>query len=248
MVANAPRIISDLKAFFPPQDGIFLIGPMAKIGWGTPTLVTVSLGVIIEIPGNIAILGVLRVALPTEDEAVLLLQVNFAGAIEFDKKRIYFFAALYQSRILTITIEGELGLLVAYGEQPDFVLTVGGFHPAFKPPPLPFPVPRRVSINILNSDNARIGVDGVLVEPLRRVVDTDEKEGTNAARLEEPGGGAVRVPRDAVARAPGVEDVLAVVQVEDGIATGWFLKVGRRQIDANGAVGPQEFGGKRLRS
>ncbi len=160
VVANAPRILSDLRAFFPPQDGIFLIGPMAKLGWGTPTLVTVSLGVIIEIPGNIAILGVLRVALPTEDEAILLLQVNFAGAIEFDKKRIYFFAALYQSRILTITIEGELGLLVAYGEQPDFVLTVGGFHPAFKPPPLPFPVPRRVSINILNSDNAHIGVDG----------------------------------------------------------------------------------------
>jgi Family of unknown function (DUF6603) len=160
VVANAPRIISDLKAFFPPQDGIFLIGPMAKIGWGTPTLVSVSLGVIIEIPGNIAILGVLKVALPTEDEAILLLQVNFAGAIEFDKKRIYFFAALYHSRILTITIEGELGLLVAYGQQPDFVLTVGGFHPAFKPPPLPFPVPRRISINILNSDVGRIGVDG----------------------------------------------------------------------------------------
>jgi hypothetical protein len=160
VVANAPRILSDLKAFFPPQDGIFLIGPMAKLGWGTPTLVTASLGVIIEIPGNIAILGVLQVALPEEDEAILLLQVNFAGAIEFDKKRLYFFASLYDSRILTITIAGELGLLVAYGDQPDFVLTVGGFHPAFKPPPLPFPVPQRISVNILNTDAAHIGVDG----------------------------------------------------------------------------------------
>ena len=64
VVANAPRILSDLKAFFPPQDGHFLIGPMAKLGWGTPTLVSASLGVIIEIPGNIAIVGVLKVALP----------------------------------------------------------------------------------------------------------------------------------------------------------------------------------------
>jgi hypothetical protein len=160
VVANAPRILSDLKAFFPPQDGIFLIGPMAKLGWGTPTLVSASLGVIIEIPGNIAILGVLKVALPTEDEAILLLQVNFAGAIEFDKKRIYFFAALFDSRVLTITIEGELGLLVAYGEQPDFVLSVGGFHPAFKPPPLPFPVPKRISLNLLNTDVAHVSVDG----------------------------------------------------------------------------------------
>jgi hypothetical protein len=49
---------------------------------------------------------------------------------------------------------------VAYGDQPDFVLTVGGFHPAFKPPALPFPVPKRISINLLNSDVGRIGVEG----------------------------------------------------------------------------------------
>ena len=72
VVANAPRILSDLRAFFPPQEGTFLIGPMAKLGWGTPTLVSVSLGVIIEIPGNIAILGVLKVALPTEDLPLLI--------------------------------------------------------------------------------------------------------------------------------------------------------------------------------
>jgi hypothetical protein len=160
VVANAPRIISDLKAFFPPRVGIFVIGPMAKLGWGTPTLVSVSLAVIIEIPGNIAILGVLKVALPTEDEAILLLQVNFAGAIEFDKRRLYFFASLFNSRVLTITIEGDMGLLVAFGDQPDFVLSVGGFHPTFKPPPLPFPSPKRISINLLNTSVARIGVQG----------------------------------------------------------------------------------------
>ena len=30
----------DLRAFFPPQEGTFLIGPMAKLGWGTPTLIS----------------------------------------------------------------------------------------------------------------------------------------------------------------------------------------------------------------
>ena len=44
----------------PVQQGTFIIGPMAKLGWGTPTLVSLSLGVIIAIPGDIAILGVLR--------------------------------------------------------------------------------------------------------------------------------------------------------------------------------------------
>ncbi len=158
VVANAPRILSDLRAFFPAKQGTFLIGPMIKLGWGTPTLISVSVGVIIEIPGNIAIVGVLKVVLPTEEAALLKLQVNFAGAIEFDKKRLYFFASLYDSRILFMTLEGEMGLLVAWGDEPEFVLSVGGFHPSFQPPPLPFPSPKRMVVSILDTDWARIRV------------------------------------------------------------------------------------------
>ncbi|MCB9308259.1 MAG: hypothetical protein H6565_16810 [Lewinellaceae bacterium] len=159
-VENAPQIISDLRTIFPPYEGKFLIGPMAKLGWGTPTLISVSLGVIIEIPGNIAILGVLKVALPTEEAALILLQVNFAGAIEFDKKRLYFFASIFESRILFLTIEGEMGLLVAWGNDANFVVSVGGFHPRFDPPPLPFPNPKRIAVNILDTSIARIRVEG----------------------------------------------------------------------------------------
>ena len=98
-----------------------------------------SLGVIIEITGNIAIVGVLKVALPHADAPLIVIQVNFVGAIEFDKQRLYFFAALFESRIVFLTLEGELGLLVAWGDDANFVLSVGGFHPRFNPPPLPFP-------------------------------------------------------------------------------------------------------------
>lgn len=160
VVENAPRIISDLRTFFPPQLEIFLIGPMAKIGWGTPSLVTLSLGIIIEIPGNIAILGILKVALPDEDAALLVLQVNFMGAIEFDKKRAWIFAGLYESRVLFITIEGQMGVLVAWGDNANFVVSVGGFHPAFNPPPLPFPEPNRIAVSILNTSFAKIRAEG----------------------------------------------------------------------------------------
>ncbi len=160
VVANAPKIISDLRTFFPPEEGKFLIGPMAKLGWGTPTLVSVSLGIIIEIPGNIAILGILKVAIPADEIALIILQVNFAGAIEFDKKRLYFFAALFESRVVFLTIEGEMGLLVAFGDDANFVVSVGGFHPRFSPPPLPFPSPRRIAISIINTPVARIRVEG----------------------------------------------------------------------------------------
>ncbi|HYQ65050.1 DUF6603 domain-containing protein [Actinophytocola sp.] len=161
VVANAPRIISDLRRFFPPEEGTFLVGPMAKIGWGTPTLVSVSLGLVIEVPpGNIAILGLLECVLPSEDVALLVLRVSFVGALEVDRSRLWFFAQLFDSRVLTMTIEGGMGLLVAWGDNPDFVLSVGGFHPAFTPPPLPFPVPPRISVDILNSPGRLIRVSG----------------------------------------------------------------------------------------
>ncbi|MER5447156.1 DUF6603 domain-containing protein [Streptomyces sp. NPDC002764] len=160
VVANAPRILSDLSRFFPPEQGTFLIGPMAKIGWGTPTLVSISLGVIIEIPGNIAVLGVLKAALPTQDKPLLVVQAQFVGALELDKSRLWFFAKLFDSRVLTMTIDGGMGVLVAWGDNPDLVITVGGFHPAYRPPPLPFPVPDRLSVDLLHRSNQLIRVSG----------------------------------------------------------------------------------------
>jgi len=156
VVENAPKILSDLRTIFPPQQGTFLIGPMAKIAWGTPTLISLSLGVIIEIPGNVVILGRLAAKLPTEEEAVLILQVSFVGALEFDKRRLWFFATLFESRVLSITIEGEMGALMDFSDNPNFLLAVGGFHPRFTVPALPFPSPNRITLPLLNESWARL--------------------------------------------------------------------------------------------
>ncbi|HYI09823.1 MAG TPA: DUF6603 domain-containing protein [Thermoanaerobaculia bacterium] len=161
VIANAPKIISDLRTFFPPQQDMFLIGPMAKLGWGTPTLITLTVGVIVEIPsGNIAIAGVLRVVLPAADAPILTLQAMFTGVFEPSKKRFYLFAGLFESRVLSTPVSGEFGLLMAYGDEPNFVVSVGGFHPSFQPPPMPIPVPARVTIDLVNSPGARIWVEG----------------------------------------------------------------------------------------
>ena len=156
VVENAPRIISDLRTFFPPQEGKFLIGPMAKIGWGTPPLISVALGIIIEIPGNVAILGVLKAALPNAEAPLLVLQVNFLGVIDFDKKRLAFKAALFDSRLLFITLEGEMGLLLAFGDDANFVLSVGGFHSRYKPPSDASLPKKRLTCTIINESWARI--------------------------------------------------------------------------------------------
>jgi hypothetical protein len=159
VIANAPSIISDLKLFFPVENDVFLVGPMVKFGWGTPTLISLAMGIIIEIPGNIAIVGKLSIALPDKQAPLIVINVAFMGAIEFDKKRGWFFANIYDSRVVYITLEGSIGVLAAFGEDGNFIVTVGGFHPAYNPPSLPFSGISRIAINILNTPVARIRVD-----------------------------------------------------------------------------------------
>ncbi|EPH41322.1 DUF6603 domain-containing protein [Streptomyces aurantiacus] len=160
VIANAPRILSDLNRFFPPEEGTFLIGPMARIGWATPTLVSISLGLIIEIPGNIAVLGTLRATLPNLKLPLLDLRVDFFGALEPGKNRLWFEARLVDSRVLTMTLDGGMGVLVAWGDNPDLVLTVGGFHPSYKAPALPFAIPERISLDILHRNKQLIRISG----------------------------------------------------------------------------------------
>lgn len=159
VIANSSRIISDLKTIFPPYQDRFLIGPMAKIGWGTPTLISLSLGLIIEIPGNIAILGILKIALPDERVPLIQIQVLFVGTLDFGKKMLTFDASLYNSFVLFMTLEGDMAVRLKWGDNPDFLITVGGFHPSYTPPPLALPTLRRLAINILNTSIAKIRVE-----------------------------------------------------------------------------------------
>ena len=149
IVANAPRIINDLKRIFPPLPDRFLIGPMAKLGWGTPTLISLELGLLLEIPRPaFALVGILRMALPTEDAPLINLQVNFLGIVDFENGQISFDASLFDSHLLTFTLTGDMAVRVYWKANANFLLTVGGFHPAYTPPPLGLPPLQRLAITI----------------------------------------------------------------------------------------------------
>lgn len=158
IVNNITRIISDLQQVFPISQGTFIIAPMAKIGWGTPTLISLEMGIIIDIPATkLVILGVLRCVLPTEEASILRLQVNFLGVIDFSQG-IAFNAVLFDSRLLVFTLTGEMALRIGWGDQPTFVLSVGGFHPAFNEVPTDLRGMKRITISLLSGKNPRISV------------------------------------------------------------------------------------------
>jgi hypothetical protein len=158
-IANATQIIHDLETVFPQQQGKYVFGLMGIIGWGTPTLISIELGLMLEVPNpvRLAILGVVKMVIPTEDAAILKLQVNFLGTIDFEAKYITFDASLYDSKLLIFTLEGDMALRIKWGDNSNFLFTVGGFHPDYTPPPLNLPPLKRLSISLL-SGNPRLTI------------------------------------------------------------------------------------------
>ena len=142
-VANAPQIINTLRTVFPVKAGGFVIGPMLELGWGTPSLVTVRLGLLIE-AGQFVLLGQAIVQVPPlvdANLALLRLQVDFMGAVVFDPLRISFDAVLRNSRVAFLTLTGQFAFRAQFGDHPTFLISAGGFHPRFKEVPSDIPAP-----------------------------------------------------------------------------------------------------------
>ncbi len=155
VIENITKIISDLDAIFPAKQDQFVLGIMARITWNTPAILIIEAGLVIEFPSpvKIVILGVIKCALPTPDEAIIELNVAFAGIIDFDNKILMFDASIFDSRILTITLAGDMALRICWGDNPDFLVSVGGFHPVYTPPAhLKLLAMKRITVNILSGN------------------------------------------------------------------------------------------------
>lgn len=157
-VGQINTIITSLEQIFPIQENRFAFGPMGLIAWGAPAVITMEVGLVLEVPNpvRLAILGVIKALLPDENAKILRLQINFVGTVDFEKKFITFDASLFDSTLLQFALSGDMAFRLKYGENPNFLLTVGGFHPSFKAPPLALPPLKRLTISLLNGDNPKL--------------------------------------------------------------------------------------------
>ena len=89
-IANAPEIISNIRNFFPVAQNSYVFGPMMEVGWGTPTLITLEIGVILELPNPVVIvlLGLVDVALPDADAALIQIHIDILGELDFGTKTL----------------------------------------------------------------------------------------------------------------------------------------------------------------
>lgn len=133
---DADLILAGLDDWFPAADGSTVFGPALVIGWGSPTLVTAQLGVIITLPDLvIALLGSVEVLLPTQDDPVLTLRMDVIGAVDVAASTVIVAASLHDSNLLgVLELSGDMGFYSRLSDQPLFLLSIGGYHPRFQPP------------------------------------------------------------------------------------------------------------------
>ena len=135
VVENANRIISDLRSIFPPTRDQHVFGPVAKFGWGTPTILTMEVGVVLQVPSiEIAILGAFHLDMPDEEAGLISLNLAVVGYLDIPDKFLSIDARLYDSRIVSWTVSGDMAMRLRWGDNSKFLLSVGGFNPRWDPP------------------------------------------------------------------------------------------------------------------
>ncbi len=163
-VRNAPQILRDLAAVFPPDARRHVFGPVVEIAWGLPRpLVKMQLAVVLELPPPIRVVLLGRIQMFLPDEAVPLARINLdsVGTLDPQQGQISIDATLFDSTLTLYALTGEMAMRVRYGGNPQFALALGGFHPAFQPPP-GFPALERVAISMSSGNNPRLRLEAYL--------------------------------------------------------------------------------------
>jgi len=157
-VGDAPRIINRFRQLFPVEADSLLIGPMLELAFSQPPVVYVRLGLIFEVRNalggekplaltKVILLGQLLAQLPpktTGAPAILKLLVDVVGVYDAEEQFLLVRARLRDSFVgiegfAQLNLSGELLLAMRFGDDPSFVLSAGGFHPAFKDLPAGVP-------------------------------------------------------------------------------------------------------------
>ncbi|GAB7109960.1 hypothetical protein JCM4814A_82750 [Streptomyces phaeofaciens JCM 4814] len=147
-VAAAKRVVPRLPALFPTVPGRTVVGPMFEISWGG-RMVSLSAAVVAEVPDpvRLSLLGILRVAVPDPEVPLIQLKATFAGQYDSAEPSAFLMASLSGSHMAGVPLDGDVLVLSRGGPDPTFVLSAGGFHPAFAVP-RGVPALHRLSMNL----------------------------------------------------------------------------------------------------
>ncbi len=170
---NAPVLLGDLAALFPPQSGIYVFGLTMQLGWiplKDDYLARLAIGVIVEFdsptrPTKVILLGSLRLAIPG-NQKLLDIQVDAVGVFDIVRHTLEVDATIRRGSVMGLfKVTGDGGLRSSWGDTPYLMATLGGFHPDFHPEPAVFPKLKRILITVdddLLPDAVELSASGYL--------------------------------------------------------------------------------------
>jgi hypothetical protein len=162
-VPRAGAIVSALQNVFPPTPDSHVFGPMAQLEWGSPKVLTLELALLLQLPAplRLIVLGRLRLALPEEKDAVVTLNLDALGVVDFDRREAALDASLYDSKLAEFVLTGQMAMRASWGDNPGFALALGGFHPRYAVP-AGFPRLERVALTLSSEDSPRLRLESYL--------------------------------------------------------------------------------------
>jgi hypothetical protein len=146
---DAPQVIAELSAIFPPRQDRYVFGPVVRLAWGTPPLIEAELGILLSLPDpvTVGLIGSVTSVLPAEDVELVAIHLDIGGGIDTAAGTLWIDAELHDSHIVLFALTGGMAVRSGFADQPSFLMALGGFHPGFDAPD-DFPVLNPLSLAI----------------------------------------------------------------------------------------------------
>jgi Family of unknown function (DUF6603) len=166
-ITNAGRLLAALRTVFPPTRDKHVAGPMLRLGWGRPPIITAELALVFEwgASSRKALMGQLSAAFPPDldpkkpGKKFLEINIDALGIWDSQNGDFSLDATLYDSHIAFIQLSGDAALRMKRGEV--FLFSIGGYHPEFAAPPT-FPKLEKLTMKLSDKPWFRLILSGYL--------------------------------------------------------------------------------------
>ncbi len=158
-VHNFTAVQRSLDTFFPAQPDSYLFGLLVAMVFGTDNLIRLDLALVLQwgdsVSNRLIVLGRVSSLLPDEAAPVLRINLDAVGIFDPSAGVVALDAVLVDSKLVgRFALTGSAAFRRTPGSG-GFALSVGGFHPSFRPPD-GFPALRRITLALTSGDNPKL--------------------------------------------------------------------------------------------
>lgn len=130
---NFDKVLANVDKYYPITEDQMYFGLLGQIK--KETLLSADFGLFIQAPDPITIIaaGTVRIRQTDSNEKMIAINANFMGCVQIDKG-LSFDASLVDSKLVGIDVYGDMAMRIYWGgDTKGFILSIGGFHPQYKP-------------------------------------------------------------------------------------------------------------------